>query len=83
VSASSWLSSAVAHPSAQALERHNRHALLAAERCVLGVTACPARPLLLIDYKYWWQASWDVSGPGETVWGWTAVSHLDRWADAD
>ncbi|CAK9779458.1 hypothetical protein CC85DRAFT_294318 [Cutaneotrichosporon oleaginosum] len=57
-------------------ETHNRRALLAAERCALGITTCPERPLILIDYHYWWRSNRDMWGPGETVWGWTAIDGM-------
>lgn len=51
----------------------NRKALRAAERCVLGITRCPERPIIIVDYKFFTLANRDMKGPGEVVWGWTIV----------
>ncbi|BEJ16770.1 hypothetical protein CspHIS471_0601710 [Cutaneotrichosporon sp. HIS471] len=55
------------------LDIPNKQSLLAAERCVLGITKCPDRPLILIDFFFWHRASRDLWGPGEAVWGWPVV----------
>ncbi|TXT08454.1 uncharacterized protein COLE_05378 [Cutaneotrichosporon oleaginosum] len=53
------------------LDDINFHALAGAERCVPGITHCPPRPLVIIDYRYWNRAARDRAGPGEVMWGWT------------
>lgn len=56
------------------LDNANRKALLDAERCVLGITKCAERPIIVVDYFYWNTASRATQGPGEVVWGWPIVS---------
>ncbi|CAK9779459.1 unnamed protein product [Cutaneotrichosporon oleaginosum] len=58
------------------LDDINFHALAGAERCVPGITHCPPRPLVIIDYRYWNRAARDRAGPGEVMWGWTVDAVL-------
>ncbi|GMK58308.1 hypothetical protein CspeluHIS016_0503400 [Cutaneotrichosporon spelunceum] len=55
------------------LDTPAQKALLAAERCALGVTACPERPIILIDFYFWHMASRGLIGAGEAVWGWPII----------
>lgn len=64
------------------LDVTQQKALLEAERCVLGITQCPERPLIIIDYKYYYRASRQIHGGGEEVWGWGVVGAGSHRADS-